>query len=159
MLEFCLKHNSRITKETRMITPATRESSPGPNIVTITDETTGSKTQHSFTLEFLDERISTREFIRRRVYQEVQDFNTRSGEVYNGLVQPSDAEKTLNGSRLKTPRKLDWEAQYAKALEAFEKNAFIMLANDQQLETLEEEFDLREGCTVTFLKLVPLVGG
>jgi hypothetical protein len=159
MLEFCLKHNSRITKETRMITPATRESNSSPNIVTITDETTGSKTQHSFTLEFLDERISAREFIRRRVYQEVQDFNTHDLQTYNGLVQPNDTEKTLNGSRLKTPRKLDWEAQYAKALEAFQKNGFIMLANDKQLETLEEEFDLTEGCTVTFLKLVPLVGG
>ena len=127
--------------------------------VTITDETTGSRATHTFTLDFLDERISVREFIRRRVYQEVQDYNTRSLETYNGLVQPEDAERTLNGVKLKTTRKLNWETQYAKALEAFEGNGFIMLANDQQLERLDEEFDLREGCTVTFLKLVPLVGG
>ena len=31
-----------------MTMPATRESNLSPNIVTITDETTGSKTQHSF---------------------------------------------------------------------------------------------------------------
>ena len=142
-----------------MITPATKESNPGPHIVTVTDETTGSKTQHSFTLEFLDERINAREFIRRRVYQEVQDFNTRDLQTYNGLVQPSDAERTLNGVKLKSGRKLNWETQYAKALEAFQGSGFIMLANDRQLETLEEEFDLKEGCTVTFLKLVPLVGG
>jgi hypothetical protein len=142
-----------------MITPATRDTNPSPHVVTVTDETTGSKTQHRFTLEFLDERLSAREFIRRRVYQEVQDYNTRDLQSYNGLVQPSDAERTLNGVKLKTSRKLDWEAQYAKALEAFERNGFIMLANDKQLETLEEEFELTEGCTVTFLKLVPLVGG
>jgi hypothetical protein len=140
-----------------MTTPATHN--PSPRLVTITDETTGSKISNSFTLEFLDERITAREFIRRRVYQEVQDYNMRSTETYNGLVQPEDTERTLNGYKLKTPRQLNWESQYAKALEAFERNGFIMLANDQQLETLDEEFDLKEGCTVTFLKLVPLVGG
>ena len=142
-----------------MITPATLERSPNSHTVTITDETTGSKNTHSFTLEFLDERISAKEFIRRRVFEEVQDFNTKNPEIYNGLVQPSDAERTLNGVKLKSGRKLNWETQYAKALEAFQGNGFIMLANDRQLETLEEEFDLKEGCTVTFLKLVPLVGG
>ena len=51
-------------------------------------------------LEFPTERITVRELIRERVYQEVQDFNRKQGErVFRGLVQPTDAERVLNGRR------------------------------------------------------------
>ncbi len=130
-----------------------------PRTVTITDETLGSKQKHSFHLEFLDERITAKEFIRRRIYDEVLIHNTKTGDAYNGLVTPEDAERTLNGAKMRTPRQLNWEAQFAKALEAFERNGFVMLADDKQIESLNDELELRDGCTVTFLKLVPLVGG
>jgi hypothetical protein len=130
-----------------------------PRTITITDETLGSKQTHSFSLEFLDERITAKEFIRRRIYDEVMLHNTKTGEVYNGLVTPEDAERTLNGVKTRASRPLNWETQYQKALEAFTHNGFVMLADNKQLESLEEEFELREGSTVTFLKLVPLVGG
>lgn len=45
------------------------------------------------------------------------------------------------------------------ALEAFERNGFILLVEDRQVETLEEEIRVRPDTQVTFLKLVPLVGG
>jgi hypothetical protein len=130
-----------------------------PRTITITDETLGSKQTHSFSLEFLDERITAKEFIRRRIYDEVMLHNTKTTEVYNGLVTPEDAERTLNGVKTRASRPLNWEAQFEKALESFQRNGFVMLANDKQLDSLDEEFELREGSTVTFLKLVPLVGG
>ena len=127
--------------------------------ITIQDETTGQRQTRTWTLEFLDETITAREFIRRRVYEEVLEYNTKNIEVYRGLVQPTDTERALNTTKPRERRKIDWEAQYERALEAFERNGFVMLVNDTQVETLDEQVELREGTTITFLKLVALVGG
>ena len=59
-----------------------------------------------FVLDFLTERITVRELIRSRVYQEVKDYNTRQPQYFQGLVQPTDTEQTLNGYKLRTPRRL-----------------------------------------------------
>ena len=80
--------------------------------VTITDESTlGEK--RSWDLDILEETITLAELIRRRIYQEVTEYNARQVGYYYGLVQPTEAERALNGYQMKTPRRLDWEAQYA----------------------------------------------
>ena len=127
--------------------------------ILIRDETTSGRNNHQWTLEFLDETVTTKEFIRRRIYEEVLEYNTKPLEIYQGLVQPTDSETELNGVRLKTKRQLNFEEQYAKALEGFEKNGFVMLWNDTQVESLDDLLELKTGTEVTFLKLVPLVGG
>ncbi len=127
--------------------------------VTVFDETTSGGRTNELTLEFLTERITVRELIRSRVYQEVTEYNARQPEHFRGLVQPTEAEQTLNGYRLRTGRKIDWERQYARALEAFERNGFFILVDDRQLERLDQEIDLRPDSEIAFLKLVPLVGG
>ena len=99
------------------------------------------------------------ELIRSRVYQEVQDYNRRQPEQFQGLVQPTDAEATLNGFKLKKPRQIDWKAQFEKALEAFEANRVLILVNERQVESLEEEIVVEAGTSVSFLKLTMLVGG
>ncbi len=101
-----------------------------------------------------------RELIRRRVFQEVAEFNARSApQVFQGLVQPEDAERVLNGYALRTPRRIDPEAQAARALAAFEGNGFLVLVGDRQVTEPDEEIELPLGVEVTFLKLVALVGG
>jgi hypothetical protein len=127
--------------------------------LTVRDESTGGDTLHEFALEVLTERITVRELIRSRVYQEVQDHNLRQPEVFRGLVEPSDAERTLNGFRLKQPRQIDWKEQYATALKAFETGRFLILVGNRQLEGLEEEIVIQPGTYVSFLRLTPLVGG
>jgi hypothetical protein len=62
-----------------------------PATLTIRDETTTGDTLHEWSLDFLTERITVRELIRSRVYQEVQDYNLRLPTHYRGLVQPTDA--------------------------------------------------------------------
>lgn len=126
--------------------------------ITIVDETTTGQ-KNNWTLEFLDETLTLREVIRRRVHEEVKEFNAKQTEHFRGLVQPTDTEQTLNGFRLKQGRKLDWEAQYAKALEAFERLGFVVLVDDQQVDDLDAQIELKTGTEVTFLKLVALVGG
>jgi hypothetical protein len=127
--------------------------------VTVRDELTSGKTSHELTLEFLTERVTAREIIRGRVYQEVTEYNARQPEYYRGLVQPTDAEVALNGYRLRQRRRLDWEQQYARALQAFQGNGFLLLVDGRQLEQLDEQVELRHDSEISFLKLVPLVGG
>ncbi|MEC3996585.1 hypothetical protein VSR01_24990 [Actinacidiphila sp. DG2A-62] len=127
--------------------------------VTFVDETTSGERRDSWGLEIAEERLTAGELIRRRVFQEVAEYNARQPEVFSGLVQPSDAERTLNGYRLRTPRRIDPETQAALALKAFRANGFLLLVGDRQIEDAEEEVDLPLGTEVVFLKLVPLVGG
>src|SRR5687767_13197077 len=109
-----------------------------PATLTVTDQTPGGKTTHSLTLEFPTEQTTVRELIRSRVYQEVQDYNRRRPETFNGLVRPTDAEQALNGVRLKKGREIDWTKQFDKACEAFERNGFFILVDDKQAEGLDE---------------------
>ena len=130
-----------------------------PATITIHDETaTGQKT-NSFTLACLTERLTVRELIRSRIYQEVQDYNLKTPEYFRGLVEPSEAEKTLNGYKLKQRRQIDWEEQYKRALDAYEKNGFFVLIGDRQAESLDQAFEVKVDTEVSFVKLVPLVGG
>lgn len=126
--------------------------------VVIRDETPGGETRQ-WTLELLSERLTVAELIRSRIYQEVKDHNVRQNATYHGLVQPKGTEPTGRGFRLKKPRQIDWKEQYELALEAFRKNQILVLIDDHQAESLDEEVQLRPGSEVTFLKLVPLVGG
>ncbi len=130
--------------------------------LTIRDETTfafDNGNEGAFTLDVPTERITVRELIRTRVYGEVRDYNLRQPEYFRGLVQPTDAERTLNGFKVRQGRRLDPEKQFEKAVESFYRNGFLILVNDQQVDELEEEIEVRPETTVTFLKLVPLVGG
>ncbi len=130
-----------------------------PATLTIHDETaTGQKT-NTFTLDCLTERMTVRELIRARIYQEVQDYNRREPEYFRGLVEPTAAERVLNGYKLKAKRKINWEEQFRRATEAFERNGFFVLVGDRQAASLDEEFEVKVDTEVSFVKLVPLVGG
>ena len=127
--------------------------------LTIRDETATGQSVGETVIEFLTEKITVRELIRSRVYQEVQDYNRRQPEHFKGLVQPNDAEQTLNGYRLKQRREINWKAQFEKACDAFERNGFFILVGDKQVETLDEPILISPTQTVAFVKLTPLVGG
>jgi hypothetical protein len=127
--------------------------------LTIRDETLSGEPLREWVLELPDEKITVRELIRSRVYQEVQDYNLRQGPVFQGLIQPEEAEKALNGWKLRKARQLDWKRQYDRAIEAFEKSQILILVNDRQTESLDEEVVVGSQTQVTFLRLTPLVGG
>jgi hypothetical protein len=105
------------------------------------------------------ERVTARELIKRRVRQEVQDYNTSTPETFRGLIKPSQAEEALNGFRLKKRTAVNADEQLKVAVEAFSRNGFLLLVDDQQLTSLDEVIGLTESSRVTFVKLVPLVGG
>jgi hypothetical protein len=128
--------------------------------ITIVDENASGKVLREFVLELLGAAISARQLIEQRVRDEVERYNSspRTG-VFHGLVQPTDAEAELNGYRLRASKLVDPEAQCAKALRAFEGNGFLLLVGDRQVESLEELIPLTDETRVSFVKLVPLVGG
>lgn len=128
--------------------------------LTIRDEEMTGKAVNEFSLDVLTEHITVRELIRSRVYQEVKDHNAQLNQTeFRGLIQPTEAEQTLNGFRLKRPRQIDWKEQFDRAIEAFEKSQILILVNDRQMESLDEEIDVRTDTTVSFLRLALLVGG
>lgn len=126
--------------------------------ITIIDESTAGE-KRAWSLDFLDETVNLRELIRRRIYQEVTEYNAKQSGYFQGLVQPTEAERILNGFRLKTAHKVDWQAQYERAIEAFTRHGYIVLVDKKQVDDLDVPIELRADTEVTFFKLVPLVGG
>src|SRR5262245_51103976 len=122
-------------------------------LLTIRDETLNGESLHEWALEVLTEKLTVRELIRSRVYQEAQDYKRKHGDVFRGLGQPEEAEKALNGWKLKKPRQLNWKTQFDRAIEAFEANQILILINDRQAESLEEEFDIAPDTRVSFVRL------
>jgi hypothetical protein len=128
-------------------------------ILTIKDETFGGKVLSEIRLEFETEKVTVRDIISERVMQEVNHYNEKLPERFNGLVEPSEAEKTVNGYKLKPKKLIDAEKQVYVALDAFQQNAFFVLIDDLQAESLEQEVTLKEETKVSFIKLTPLIGG
>lgn len=130
--------------------------------VQVLDETTARPTPTpALTLNFDAETVTVRELIRCRVYEECTEYNAGQRQAFRGLVTPEGAEAALNSTRAGRGHCLDWGRQYAKAVEAFERNGLVVLVGDEQADDLEQPVTLRLGepLEVTFLKLVPLVGG
>ena len=130
--------------------------------ITLYDETLPGERTASLRLDLLTSTITLRELIRRRVYEEVQDYHAAPPTaVFRGLVTPTPVEAALNGpkSEPKPKRRIDWEAQYEKALTAFNRNGFFVLVGDRQIESLDEEIALKLDTEVSCVKLVALVGG
>lgn len=86
--------------------------------VTVVDETTAGTRGDAWHLDIFEETLTLRELIRRRVFQEVAEYNAKPDPVFQGLVRPDDAEVTLNGYRLRSKRQVDPEKQVASALAA-----------------------------------------
>jgi hypothetical protein len=129
--------------------------------LTLRDATSSGQILNELSLDFLTERVTVRELIRSRVYQEVKDFNVNRSQDrrFRGLVQPTDVERELNDTQHKTPRDIDWNKQFEVAIDAFRRNGFLILVDDHQATDLNEEIVLTPNTRVSFLKLVPLVGG
>ncbi|MBL6447056.1 hypothetical protein JMN32_12105 [Fulvivirga sp. 29W222] len=129
------------------------------HLITIKDETIGGDILNEIKIQIDRESIKIKDLIASRVTAEVNAYNDRLPEYYNGLVKPSDSEQTLNGYKMKKRKKVDAEKQVYIALEAFQANGFFILVDDEQCEDLEQEVLVNENTSISFLKLTPLVGG
>ncbi len=123
------------------------------------DETPGYERTPRVKLQLVSDRITVRQLIEIRVRREVDAINRAPGMEFRTLVQPTDAERTLNGFKFRKPKTIDADAQCALAFDAFEHSRFFLLVDDRQVERLDEEIVIGPDTEIGFFKLVPLVGG
>jgi len=128
-------------------------------VLTIRDTTGTGKILNEIDISLKSNRVTVKEIIEARVLAEVENYNTQLPEYFQGLVQPSEAETTLNGYKMKERKKVDPEKQVYVALDAFMKNGFFLLIDKFQADTLDQEVDISSDTQINFLKLTPLVGG
>ncbi len=127
--------------------------------ITAKDETFSGKILNEVLLHFKSEKVLVKDIIKERVLKEVENYNNKLPQYFNGLVEPTDAEKTLNGYKLKPKKLIDGEKQVYVALDAFLKNGYFLLIDDIQAESLEDEVIISNDTKISFIKLTPLVGG
>ncbi|MET8551851.1 hypothetical protein [Micromonospora zamorensis] len=100
-------------------------------LITVVDEATGTPSGPEWTMEIFEETVRLDGLIRRRTFLEVAESGAQA----------------------------DPEERTRVALEGFVRNRFVVLVDDRQVTALDEKVRLHAGSRVTFLKLVPLVGG
>ena len=127
--------------------------------LTINDETASGDILNQIQIEVESERTTLKDIITARVLGEVEAYNSTSTEYFKGLIQPSEAEKTLNGFRIKKKKKIDGEQQVYVALDAFLKNGYFVIVDDEQITDYDQEILVSKDTSISFLKLTPLVGG
>ncbi len=127
--------------------------------ILISDELLSGTITNQFEIQIESDTITVEELISKRVMQEVEQYNRRLPEFFNGLIEPSDAEKTLNGFKLRKKQKIDAEKQMYVALNAFQKNGYFVLVDDSQVDDLNQIISLRGTSKISFVKLTPLIGG
>ena len=128
-------------------------------VVTMKDKTGTGKVTGEIDVKFTSNKVTVRELIEARVHAEVERYNNKLPEYFQGLVQPTHAEKTINGYKMKEKKKVDPEKQVYIALDAFQKNAYFLLIDKYQPDNLEQEITITPRTDISFLKLTPLVGG
>lgn len=128
--------------------------------ITITDESLTGDILNQIEIAVQNEICTVKDVITARVASEVTTYNNKLPEYFKGLIRPTESEKTLNGFKLKNrKKKIDIEQQTFIAFDAFLKNGYLLLIDDQQAETLEQEVLVTNKTTISFVKLTPLVGG
>lgn len=129
-------------------------------VITIKDATLSGDILNKIEIAVQNERTTVKDLIAARVESEVKSYNEKLPEYFKGLIQPSEAEKTLNGFRLKRrEKKIDVEKQIWTALDAFQKNGYFILIDNEQAEELDKEILVSKTTEISFVKLTQLVGG
>jgi hypothetical protein len=77
---------------------------------------------------------------------------------FAGIFVPVATEQDLNNKTAK-PVKIDRQHQFELACAAFTSNQVIVLIDEEQATELDQEVLVMPDTKVTFLRLVPLVGG
>jgi hypothetical protein len=131
---------------------------PEDFFVTVRDRSFPNSKVVELLLKLSVQKLTARDLIAERVRAECDDqLQSRAGQLAEKLILPCKKERALNGERIS--KFIDAGRQVKRAWSAFEKNGFILLLNDRQVETLDEELEVTSDTVVTFLKLTPLVGG
>ena len=130
----------------------------------------GTDRRPAVELRLVSERTTPREIIRRRVESEVEALNERKlaplashrrTRSFLIDVDATSSEGLLNGlvRAGRKPALTRVDAEAARAFKAFEKQRFIMLLDDRQIDGLDDEVTVGPESEVVFLYLTALKGG
>jgi hypothetical protein len=141
----------------------------------------GAEPELRHRLDLPSERITARDLIRCRIDADVALHNAaerarleariaaqEDNSATPWLVTPGEVEQALNGPRgaygpgaaaRKALVLIKSEPLVAAALVAFARNGFFMIFDGRQIVDLDEVLTIEQDSSVTFLRLVPLVGG
>jgi hypothetical protein len=111
-------------------------------LLPVRDVSATGQSLHEIAIEFLTERITVRELVQERVRQEVQYFNRKVENEFQGHLRVQELDE-----------------QVRRAWEGFTSNSYFILIDDKQAESLEQEFPISPITRISFVKLTPLVGG
>jgi hypothetical protein len=120
--------------------------------ITVKDATLQG-TQPAWEFALNKQQTTLRELIRGRIYQEVREYNAKKRHSLHCLISPTPACQEAS----ELAAMVDWQAQYERAITAFEKRSYIIIADGLQITQLDTP--LQTPKTITFLRLIPLIGG
>lgn len=110
-------------------------------------------------------RLTLRDLLTRIVLEEVEAFRTRQEQRHLTRVltkaeikQGVERGKVDMGGRDKE-QEIEPQAAVVNALQAFEDGFYFVFIDDEQQQELDSEVYLKPNSKVTFVRLVPLVGG
>ncbi len=126
--------------------------------VSVLERTFGGDSTDRYLVQLADSRMKVKDLIRACIDDRVAslkvDAADTGGRVF--FAQP-ETEALLNGRR--QPKESRIETQYERAYSAFTANQILLLVDEQQYTDLDEEVVIRPQSSITFLRLMPLVGG
>lgn len=136
--------------------------------LSIFEKVVGRTDRHSFTLRLASARLPARDVLAQHVRVEVRRLNDEAGRnasehdrvasFFVG-VHSHPTEQRLNPKQGRLPKMLDSEAEIAAACDGVAAKQVIMLFDDREVTDLDAPLTVTEGSVVTFLRLMPLVGG
>lgn len=125
-------------------------------------------------VDLLNERIAIRHLIERAVHEQVNELVARRKLNAERVRQTLDrqyltseeVQRQAERGTVRYPSRRPTDdssivpdAEVAKALHGFDAGAYFVLIDGQRFDQLDAEIVLRPGTSVTFLRLMPLVGG
>jgi hypothetical protein len=110
-------------------------------------------------LEIEQEITSVAEIIANHVIQQVTCSNNQLKKQQKSYQNDFEQELNLHTSRVKNRALFDTEKEIYKANSAFQNKQMIVMIDNKQAQSLEEEVFLNENTTIRFLRLMPLIGG
>jgi hypothetical protein len=145
------------------------------------EKSLGGKQHFTTELRLASRQMTALQLIEHRVDAYVAslevDLSSGSEAKNNNLVTPTIAESILNGvkryghmrpskaSPIKNSKWLEKENLRNRAVlveevvQAFSANQMIMLVDNMQVTSLDQKIGFSDNSTLTFIKLIPLVGG
>ena len=136
--------------------------------ISIIEKVVGQTERQAYSIQLASERIPARLIVEEHVRAEVDRVNSamrlsreKQSRVASFLVGPHshEVERKLNPMTRRAPKLLDAEAEISTALDAVSAHRIIMLFDDREVNDLDEMLTVTDDSSITFLRLVPLIGG